>query len=221
MNRTVCTLFSFADKRRRRARRPTSGVDQLADAGAAPRVALARRPAGAVAGESRVRRPPLVALPEHVHTAARPADARRADADASGHGSSNSALHSGGDANAPPALEPAAPMSSTIRSIAQQSSRLGPGPGPNAASSAAPPQLNLSAARMYGTLRGPLSSSPLPDVALVNHKTPTSPRGAASHNSESQFPLEAPAPATTGQLDVPQTPLGRTVPALARCRARL
>ena len=121
--------------------------------------------------------------------------------------SPNSVLHSA-DPNVSSVLEPAAPMSSTIRSIAQQSSRLGPAQAPN--SSAAPPQLNLIAARMsapYGTLRGPLSYSPLPDVALVNHKTPASPRGAASQNSEFQFPLEA----TTGQLGVPQTPTGANV----------
>ena len=134
--------------------------------------------------------------------------------------SPNSALH-GADpnANAPPAVEPAAPMSSTTRSIAQQSARFAPAQAPNSSTAliaAASPQLNLSAARMstpHGALRGPLSSSLLPDVALVsqvpgfNHKTPTSPRGAASQNSESQFPLEA----STGQLDVPQTPTAANV----------
>lgn len=130
---------------------------------------------------------------------------------------SPAALHAAADPNAPELQ--ALPMSSNIRSIAQ-SSRHGPGAAPNSptttlnVSSPAPPQLNQSAARMsapYGPLRGPMSSSPLPDVALVSpapgHNSaktaPSTPRGMSSQNSESQF---APELSAGGAQDVPQTP---------------
>lgn len=125
--------------------------------------------------------------------------------------------YSTADPNVPPSAESAAaPMSSTIRSIAQQCSRIGPAPNSNSPTalisvtspSVAPPQLNLAAARVsapYSTLRGTsMSTSPLPDVASSNRAVPTSPRSYPSQNLESQFAFETSAAA----LDVPPTPPG-------------